>query len=324
MGSIRKRGQKWHAQIRIKGWQPLSQTFATKQLAKAWVKQTEDNVRKAALTTFQPLAMSLKEACARYAATISTQHKGFQSEQYRLKHFGTSCLGSTNLHDLNHGQLQAYFDQRSQYVSRSTLRREMLLLKRVLTTAMTEWHANLTIHPMQQIRIPTENPHRVRRVTDDEWKRILETARTQRNPLIADVIEFARETGMRRSEILALESQQIDVEQQIAFLPDTKNGTHRSVALSQRATDIVIKHSIDDVLFPISATALQQAWQRIVGKAGITNLRFHDLRHEAISRFFEMGMTIAEVQSLSGHKDVRQLFNYTHMQASNIASKYFK
>ena len=324
MGSIRKRGQKWHAQIRIKGWQSLSKTFATKKLAEAWVRQTEDNVRCAALTSLQPIVMSLQEACIRYATTISTQHKGVVSEQHRLKHFGNSCLGSSNLHELSHGQLQAYFDQRSQSVSRSTLRREMLLLKRVLATAMTEWHANIAVHPMQQIKIPTDNPHRVRRITDNEWKRIVETARTQRNPLIADVIEFARETGMRRSEILALESQQIDVEQQIAFLPDTKNGTHRSVALSQRAIDIIIKHSIGEVLFPISATALQQAWQRILRKTGITNLRFHDLRHEAISRFFEMGMTIAEVQSLSGHKDVRQLFNYTHMQASSIASKYFK
>ena len=324
MGSIRKRGQKWHAQIRIKGWQSLSKTFATKQLADAWVRQTEDNVRSAALTAVQSIVMSLQEACTRYATTISTQHKGFQSEQYRLKQFGNSCLGSTNLHDLNHGQIQAYFEQRSQHVSRSTLRREMLLLKRVLTTAMTEWHGNIAIHPMQQIKIPSENPHRVRRITDDEWNRILETARTQRNSLVADVIEFARETGMRRSEILVLESQQIDVEQQIAFLPDTKNGTHRSVALSQRATNIVVKRSTDGFLFPISATAVQQAWQRILRKTGVTNLRFHDLRHEAISRFFEMGMTIAEVQSLSGHRDVRQLFNYTHMQASNIACKYFK
>jgi len=324
VGSIRKRNSQWNAQVRIKGWQSLSKTFATKQLAEAWVRQTEDNVQSAALTSLQPIVMSLQEACTRYGTTISAQHKGFQSEQYRLKQFGNSCLGSTNLHDLNHRQIQAYFDQRGQRVSRSTLRREMLLLKRVLTTAMMEWHANVTVHPMRQIRIPTENPHRVRRVTDEEWKRILETAKTQRNPLVADVIEFARETGMRRSEILALESQHIDVEQQIAFLPDTKNGTHRSVALSQRATDIVVKLSTDGFLFPISVTALQQAWQRILRKTAITNLRFHDLRHEAISRFFEMGMTIAEVQSLSGHKDVRQLFNYTHMQASTIASKYFK
>jgi len=324
MGSIRKRNSQWNAQVRIKGWRSLSKTFATKQLAEAWVRQTEDNVRHAALTTFQPKVMSLQEACTRYAATISSEHKGFVSEQHRLRYFGNSCLGATNLHDLSQGQLQAYFDQRGLHVSRSTLRREMLLLKRVLTTAMTEWQANLTTHPMRQIKIPKDNPHRVRRITDDEWERILKTARLQRNSLIADVIEFARETGMRRSEILSIESKQIDVEQQIAFLPDTKNGSHRSVALSQRAIDIIMKHSTADLLFPISATALQQAWQRILRKTNITNLRFHDLRHEAISRFFEMGMTIAEVQSLSGHKDVRQLFNYTHMQASNIASKYFK
>ena len=75
-------------------------------------------------------------------------------------------------------------------------------------------------------------------------------------------------------------------------------------------------------VFPIAVTSLYQAWRRAVRKADIKDLRFHDLRHEAVSRFFEMGMNIAEVALISGHKDVTQLFRYTHLNPENVFQKY--
>ena len=56
-------------------------------------------------------------------------------------------------------------------------------------------------------------------------------------------------------------------------------------------------------------------------RAGIQNLHFHDLRHEAISRFFELGLSVPEVALISGHKDMRMLFRYTHLKAENVAEK---
>ena len=78
----------------------------------------------------------------------------------------------------------------------------------------------------------------------------------------------------------------------------------------------------DERVFPISAACLRLAWNRARKKAGINDLRFHDLRHEALSRFFEMGMSVPEVALISGHKDVRQLFRYTHLNPENIFKKY--
>ena len=54
----------------------------------------------------------------------------------------------------------------------------------------------------------------------------------------------------------------------------------------------------------------------------ITDIRFQDLRHEAVSRFREMGMTVPEVALISGHKDDRQLFRYTHLSPENVLEKY--
>ncbi len=55
--------------------------------------------------------------------------------------------------------------------------------------------------------------------------------------------------------------------------------------------------------------------------AGITDLHFHDLRHEAISRFFEMGLSVPEVALISGHRDYRMLFRYTHLRAEDFVAK---
>ena len=68
-------------------------------------------------------------------------------------------------------------------------------------------------------------------------------------------------------------------------------------------------------------TCLRFGWNRARNKAGITDLRFHDLRHEAVSRFFKMGMSGPEVALKSGHKDVRQLFRYTHLNPENVFKK---
>jgi integrase len=56
-------------------------------------------------------------------------------------------------------------------------------------------------------------------------------------------------------------------------------------------------------------------------RAGVTGLRFHDRRHEAVSRFFEKGLSMPEVASISGHRDPRMLMRYTHPKAEDIAPK---
>ena len=56
-------------------------------------------------------------------------------------------------------------------------------------------------------------------------------------------------------------------------------------------------------------------------KANISDFRFHQLRHEAISRFFEKGLSIPEIALISGHKDVRMLFRYTYLKAEDIVRK---
>ena len=129
---------------------------------------------------------------------------------------------------------------------------------------------------------------------------------------------------MRRSEILDLTWKDTSLEQQLAYLPLTKNGTSREVPLSTKAVDVLRdQESRQDtpIPFPVNANAFRLAWERLRKRADLCDLRFHDLRHEAISRFFEMGLSIPEVAVISGHKDARMLFRYTHLRAEDLVKK---
>src|SRR5262249_49586462 len=130
------------------------------------------------------------------------------------------------------------------------------------------------------------------------------------------------ETGMRRGELLSLRWDDIDMASRTVHLKMTKNGHPRTVPLSVAALEVVRRMPREEEsVFRVTANAFRLAWERLKRKAGVTGLRFHDLRHEAVSRFFEKGLNVPEVASISGHRDPRMLMRYTHPKAEAIAQK---
>jgi len=77
----------------------------------------------------------------------------------------------------------------------------------------------------------------------------------------------------------------------------------------------------NDRIFPVTKCALKMAWGRMMVLSGLEDLRFHDLRHEAVSRFFEMGLTVPEVASISGHRDMKMLMRYAHASEAVVLEK---
>jgi integrase len=136
------------------------------------------------------------------------------------------------------------------------------------------------------------------------------------------MILMAIETGMRRSELLSMEWANVDEGSRTVYLATTKNGHARTVPLSTAALRAIrqVPRSGDKV-FSVTANAFRLAWERLRRRAGVVGLRFHDLRHEAVSRFFEKGLSMPEVAAISGHRDPRMLMRYTHPKAEAIADK---
>jgi len=132
--------------------------------------------------------------------------------------------------------------------------------------------------------------------------------------------------GMRLGELLSLTWANVDTGKRIARLQDTKNGEARTVPLSTtaiRTLGTLPRHISSGRVFWTwgLSNSFENAWRRAVSKAGISDLRFHHLRHEAVSRLFERGLNLIEVSAISGHKTLQMLKRYTHLKAEELARK---
>jgi len=130
---------------------------------------------------------------------------------------------------------------------------------------------------------------------------------------------------MRRGEILRMEWSHVAWTDELLVIPTTKNGRPRTIPLTAAAIAILRRVQgltiSDRWVFPVAAEAFKTSWRRLIERSGVEDLRFHDLRHEAVSRLFEAGLSLPEVSLISGHRDPRQLMRYTHLDAKRIGSK---
>jgi hypothetical protein len=143
-------------------------------------------------------------------------------------------------------------------------------------------------------------------------------------------VVLAIETGMRFGELAGVLWKHVDLDKRTIFLPDTKNGQARTVPLSTRALAAlqILPRSISGLLFTAKPGSVRSAFLVAVQKAKavspeviLQNLRFHDLRHEAVTRLFEKGLNPIEVGMVSGHKTLSMLQRYTHIRSETLVAK---
>ena len=171
-------------------------------------------------------------------------------------------------------------------------------------------------NPISLIRMPKNNPPRERRLKDGEFERLQVAAEKSRSWYLWPIVVLALATAMRRGEILGLRWEHIDLDKKVAFLPITKNASSRWVPLSDEAvSNLSAASKYEERPFPVTEVAFRQAWDKLRKRATITDLTFHDLRHEAISRMFDRGMKIHEVMAISGHRTANQLFRYVQINS---------
>jgi len=323
MATIRKRGNKYHAQIRKLGYPSITQSFSSLTTAKRWVSLTEADMERH-LHVVIPDNTLLGELLDRYEDEVSPLHKSHQVEKYRLKTLKRH-LGDISITRLSPALLCKYRDTRLGTVSPASLKRELVILSSVINTAIKEWGINLQSNPVSMVSLPKIARGRDRRLEAGEEAKLLACSGELKR-----IIIVALETGMRRGEILNITRSHIDLAHQTLLIPITKTDTPRTIPLSSRAigalreqlrgSDNVI--SIEETtLFSYTARGLSGAFLRLCRKHGLGNLHFHDLRHEATSRFFEKGLNPVEVATITGHKDTRMLMRYTHLRAEDLVRR---
>lgn len=318
---------KWQVQVRRKGHPPVAKTFLSRLDAQRFARKVESELDKGNLVWSGEIEQTtLGELIDRYLREVTPTKRAARQETQRLKflkrHFGT--YGAAQLQGKH---VAAYRDSRLQSgKAAATVVRELNTLSHVFEVAIRDWGLPIPLNPARRVRKPTAARGRDRRVSGDELAALLEACRQSRASQLAAVIRVAIETGMRLSEIISLTWENVDASDRVALLPITKNGAAREVPLSTVALQIILtqpRHISDPRVFWSwkRSDSFEHAWQRVVTKAKLVDLRFHDLRHEATSRFFERGLDMMEVSAITGHKTLQMLKRYTHLRARDLAQK---
>ncbi|MEW9586131.1 site-specific integrase [Paraburkholderia sp. DGU8] len=325
--------RRWQAKVRRKGFPAQSKAFPNKAEAEAWARELEAEYDKGHTIDHKDARETvLRDVLKRYLDEVVPTHKGHEPEGYVVRRLMRAPFASYALANITRAAVTEYRDTRLREVTGSTVRVELNLLARVIETARRDWGVYLAANPIRSIRLPKENAARERRLLPGEEERLLIECEAARAPYLKAAVIVAIETGMRQSEMLALTWERIDFEKRVARLTDTKNGDARAVPLTRRAVAALegmkqvrvyewTKHTADGPFRWVGATVIRHAFMRARDKAGMPDLRFHDLRHEATSRLFEKGLNTMEVASVTGHKTLTMLRRYSHLSMDHLLAK---
>ena len=323
MATIRKRGSSYHAQVRKIGFPAITKSFKNLRLAEQWARNTESDLERHFLMTL-PTSITVSDVLERFKQEVMPQHKGARQERYKV-HTIQRLMPSLRLSILSTAHIREYRDLRLKAVAPSTVSRELAVLRRAINYGIKEWGINLQQNPVSFVSLPKVGRGRDRRLEAGEEEKLLSASDELKR-----IIIIALETGMRRGEILNIKRSHIDFNRQTLLIPLTKTDTPRTIPLSSRAIEALREQlrgsqnviPIEETtLFSYTARGVSGAFLRLCRKHELENLHFHDLRHEATSRFFEKGLNPVEVATITGHKDTRMLMRYTHLRAEDLVRR---
>lgn len=325
MATIRKRGNlQWEARIRKKGFPVTCKTFETKADAEKWTREIESEMDRGLFVSRKEAeATTLKEALTRYSDEYLPRLAQQKRERNRIAFFQKRALASRFLASIRGKDIADFIKEREQEgAGANTIRLDLALLSRLFEVAATDWGMESLSNPVRKVNKPKLPGGRTRRLEGDEEERLLEHCSIG----FGRLVRFALETAMRREEISRLSWDNVDVKKRSAHLPKTKNGEARSVPLSPAALAILAEISAEQEnkasVFGMSPDSITQAMEKARKNADLTDLHFHDLRHEAISRFFEnTDLDVMEIRSITGHKTMQMLARYTHLRTARLADR---
>ena len=333
MASIQKRNGSYRVRIKRAGQSTLSQSFSTRNEALQWVKETQAKVNLGLYETAPIRSLkSFSEAAVCYRDTHSIHKKIVRSETYRLniliKRWRDLLIEQVN----KAAVLELRDDLLRDGRSGDTVNHYFNTISKLFQMINDEWDLPIS-NPIRGIKRMPPSQGRSKRADEGVEQLLLSTCDKLNLPILGSMIKFAIETGMRRGEISGLSWGDIDLVKRKVCLHHTKNGEPRQVPLTRQAIEVLESLQVMGTkeVFPMSMNVLRNQFDRVKKTAekdwdesGVNpfkDLRFHDLRHEALSRLSDAGLNVIELSYISGHKTMAMLKRYTHPSHEAICSK---
>lgn len=261
---------------------------------------------------------SWKEAVVRWLNETSDKatHHEDKSKLIWLDHYLSDYL----LDEINLDCIDLIRSEKLKEASKATVNRYLALIRSILIRARDEWE---WLERIPKIRLFKETTSRERSLTIQEAVSLLTELPEHQH----EIVLFALATGLRQSNVVKLEWEQVNLELKHAWIKagQSKNGRPISIPLNDIAMEVLNrqqgKHPTRVFTYrgePFKA-ANTKAWQAALERAGIKNFRWHDLRHTWATWQRQAGTPTHELQRLGGWKTASMVDRYAHLAPDHLA-----
>ena len=336
MASIMNRGGRWRALVRKAGHTRCG-TFSTRAAANEWSRRIEREIEQLrASGVIQVPGKTIADLIDRYVAELHPVKQWGRSKSADLRRLKAD-LGTIPAASLTARHLTAYFQKRHKAGSGGVvISGQIGYLVDVLKVARSLWCWDVPLVAAQEARtalaqvgMVTKSDERNRRVSDKELAALVAYFDVRETQIpVGDILRFCLASGMRISEVCRLRWADMNEADKTIIVRDRKHpknkiGNDQLVPLldatGHDAFQVAMRQPRDDDrIFPYQSHTIGTYFTRAVKALKLRNLHLHDLRHEAVSRFFEVGYRIEQVAIISGHRDWGQLRRYTQVKTMNL------
>ncbi|MCY0111570.1 site-specific integrase [Pseudomonas monsensis] len=316
-----------------------SQTFARKQAAQAWVRRREAELdQPGAIERANRKGVTVQDMIKQYLDEMEKVRPLGKTKEATLNAIAATEFGQTVDSAINSQRLVDFalwrMSKEGGGVQPQTAGNDLAHLGAVLSIARLAWGYEVDPHSMPDARkvlrklgYKMKSRERDRRPAKDELDKLLEhfVSMQQRRPSsinMLKVIGFAIFSTRRQDEISRIQWEDVDESNQRVLVRDMKNP-------GQKIGNDVWCHLPDEAwrilqsmpkergeIFPYNPSSISTSWAKACKFLEIEDLHFHDLRHEGVSRLFEMDWDLPRVASVSGHRDWNSLRRYTHLRGT--------
>lgn len=315
-----RRGRIWHIDFMYKGKRYRYSLHTTqKSVAEEIKKQTEAKIALGQFETPETLSkIKLSEFFQHYIEYC--RHRNSPKHIYQKKTQMNTILryiGDPSLKDITPTMLEQYRMERLKNVGPAIINKEFSMLRHMFNYAVKLGYA--AENPVVKVGLLPEPKPRVRFLTPEEFKMLMDAAPTHLKPIIL----LAVHTGLRKTELLSLKWENVDFKREVIVVENTKNRERRTIPLNSVALEVLEKlPKKSDYIFPSKKGRgyidVKKSFRNAVKRAGIKNVHFHDLRHTFASYLVMSGVDLRTVQELLGHKSLRMVARYSHLSQEHL------
>lgn len=338
-----KAGTKYKALVRVnrEGYPPFSKskTFSNLTMAKAWIKKLEAQIElDSNILMGEKSEFTLAEAIDKYLSEVGSNYS--RSKIANLKALQLTNLANIRIDKLTRVDFSSFASARLLTVKPQTLAVDFVDLRSVLKRAVFIWGATVDLTAFEEVvaglryaRQIRPSNKRTRLPTTEELIKLTNYFRERKNTATPMhlIIWFAIYSGRRQNELAKMFYSDFDAKNKTWIIRDTKSaagkGNHIKVKMTDKALAIMpliekffkdnqhnrLKSYDTSRLMPICGKSLSSRFTDACKDLGIEDLRFHDLRHEAATRLAEQGLSIPQIQQVTGHKSWSALQIYVNM-----------